>query len=78
MSSTEQRVLTAPGPVAKAAARMATEAEQRWLLCRPREVRRSFAEEVLGQPDEARRRQIWMLRQSKAVRESYIREVLGG
>jgi hypothetical protein len=78
MASTEQRVLTAPGPVARAAARMAPEPEQRWLLCQPREVRRSFAEDVLGQPDEARRRQIWMLRQAKAVRESYIREVLGG
>jgi hypothetical protein len=78
MASTEQRVLTAPGPVARAAARMAPEPEQRWLLCQPRAVRRSFAEEVFGQPDEARRQQIWMLRQAKAVRESYIREVLGG
>ena len=76
MSSTEQRVLTAPGPVARAAARMATEPEQRWLLCQPREVRRSFAEEVLGHPDEALRQQVWMLRQPRAVRESYIREVL--
>lgn len=78
MSSTEQRVLTAPGPLARAAARMAAEPEQRWLLYQPREVRRSFAEEVLGQPDEARRQQIWMLRQSNPVRESYIRDVLGG
>jgi hypothetical protein len=74
--STERRVLTAPGPVARAAARVAPEPEQRWLLCQPREVRRSFAEEVLGRPDESLRQQVWMLRQAKAVRESYIREVL--
>ena len=55
---------------------MAPEPEQRWLLCQPREVRRSFAAEVLGRPDEALRQQVWMLRQAKAVRESYIREVL--
>ena len=75
-SPTERRVLTAPGPVAKAAARVATLPEQRWILCQPREVRQSFADEVLGQPDEDLRQQIWMLRQTKAVRESYIADVL--
>ena len=76
MSSTEYRVLTAPAAVAKAAARMVPEPEQRWLLGQPRDVRRSYAEAVLGRPDEQLLRQVWMLRQAKAVRESYIREVL--
>jgi len=75
-STTERRVLTAPGPVARAAARVAALPEQRWILCQPREVRQSYADEVLGHPDEARQQQIWMLRQKKEVRESYIADVL--
>ena len=75
-SSTERRVLTAPGPVAKAAARVAALPEQRWILCQPRDVRQSYADDVLGRPDEALHQQIWMLRQKKEVRESYIAEVL--
>ncbi len=76
--ATERRVLTAPNAVARAAARMAALPEQRWILAQPREVRQSFADEVLGRADMELRQQIWMLRQSRAVRESYIAEVLGG
>jgi hypothetical protein len=75
---TERRVLTAPNAVARAAARVAGDREQRWMLGQPREVRQSFAAEVHGRPDMERRQQIWMLRQPRAVRESYIAEVLGG
>lgn len=75
-SPTERRVLTAPGPVARAAARVATLPEQRWILCQPRDVRLSYADDVLGRPDEALQQQIWMLRQKKEVRESYIADVL--
>jgi hypothetical protein len=75
-TTTERRILTAPAPVARAAARVAALPEQRWILQQPREVRQSFAEEVLGHPDEELRQQVWMLRQTKAVRESYIAEVL--
>ena len=75
-SATERRVLTAPAPVARAAARVAQLPEQRWILSQPREVRQSFADEVHGRKDADRRQQIWMLRQSKAVRESYISAVL--
>jgi hypothetical protein len=76
VSSTERRVLTAPDAVARAAARLAGDREQRWMLSQPRAVRQSFAEEVFGRPDEEKRQQVWMLRQSKAVRESYIEQVL--
>ena len=76
MSSTERRVLTAPDAVARAAARLTSEREQRWMLGQPREVRQSFAKEVFGRPDAELRQQVWMLRQPRAVRESYIREVL--
>ena len=75
-SPTERRVLTAPGPVARAAARVTALPEQRWILCQPREVRQSYADEVLGRPDEALQQQIWMLRQKKEIRESYIADVL--
>ena len=74
--SNERRILTAPAPVARAAAKVAALPEQRWILLQPREVRQSFADEVLGQPDEERKQQIWMLRQTKDVRESYIADVL--
>ncbi len=69
-------MLTSPGPVARAAARVASLPEQRWILQQPREVRQSYAEHVLGRPDERLQQQIWMLRQAKAVRESYIAHVL--
>jgi len=76
VSTTERRVLTAPDAVARAAARLAADREQRWMLCQPRSVRQSFAEEVFGRPDAELRQQIWMLRQAEAVRESYIADVL--
>jgi hypothetical protein len=76
VSTTERRVLTAPDAVARAAARLAADPLQRWMLCRPRAVRQSFAEEVFGRPDAELRQQIWMLRQPEAVRESYIADVL--
>ena len=76
VSNTERRVLTAPGPIARAAARVATLPEQRWILLQSRAVRQSYADEVLGHHDEPLRQQIWMLRQNAAVRESYIEHVL--
>jgi hypothetical protein len=76
MPSTERRVLLAPDAVARAAARVAREPEQRWMLRQSRAVRRSFCEEVFGRPDADLRQQVWMLRQSDAVRESFVREVL--
>ncbi len=75
-SGTERSILVAPGPVARAAAMGARDPQQRWMLTLPREVRRSFAEEVFGRPDTEARQEVWMLRQPKAVRESYIAAVL--
>ena len=76
-SATERSILLAPAgrsprlPPTRKRARAALDAAQ------PRDVRRSFAEEVFGRPDATERQEIWMLRQPKAVRESFIREVLG-
>ena len=76
MPSAERQVLTAPDVVAKAAAGMAPDPEQRWMLRQPRAVRRSFAEEVFERPDEELRQQVWMLRQPDDVRESFVAHVL--
>ncbi len=75
-SATGRSILTAPGPVARAASRAAKEPEQRWMLTQPRELRRSFAEEVFGRKDADLRQEVWMLRQPKAVRESFVEHVL--
>ena len=75
-TETERSILTAPSPVARAAALAAREPEQRWMLTQPRAVRRSFAEEVFGREDMEERQEVWMLRQPRAVRESFVQHVL--
>lgn len=74
--SAERQILTAPDAIARAAAPMAPEPEQRWMLKQSRDLRRSFADEVFGRPDEEERQQVWMLRQPREIRESFAREVL--
>ena len=75
-SATERSILTAPGPVARAASYAAREPEQRWMLTQPRELRRSYAEEVFGREDADLRQEVWMLRRPRRVRESFIEQVL--
>ncbi len=75
-TDTERSILTAPGPVARAASHAAREPEQRWMLTQPREIRRSFADEVFGREDEERLQQAWMLRQPRELRESFVQHVL--
>ena len=75
-STLERHVLTAPDVIAHAAAGLAADSDQAWMLRQPRTLRRSFAEEALGRGEIAER--IWMLRQADDVREAYVREVLGG
>jgi hypothetical protein len=69
-------ILLAPAAVAKAAAFAAGTPEERWMLAQPREVRRSYVEQVLDRPDDEHAQERWMLQQSDAVRFSYIRDVL--
>ena len=76
MPSPERSLLLAPGPIARAAARMAHEPEQRWMLCQPRDVRRTYVAEVVDRPDLENAAEIWLLRQPDPVRASYVREVL--
>jgi hypothetical protein len=75
-SAAERQLLLAPDVVARAAASMAPAPEQQWMLRQSRALRRSYAEEVFGQPDEELAGQAWMLRQSRKVRLSYLDEVV--
>ncbi|MGH2947512.1 MAG: hypothetical protein ACRDPC_14875 [Solirubrobacteraceae bacterium] len=77
LSPAARAVLLGPGPVARAAALRAATREERWMLCRPRQVRRSYVKEVIDRPDDPHAQERWMLRQDDEVRESYVREVLG-
>ena len=76
--SLERTLLLSPGPVARAAARMAQAAEERWMLCQPRDVRRSYVEQVVDRPGDENAQERWMLGQADDVRMSYVREVLDG
>jgi len=77
LSPSARAVLLAPWPVARAAALGTASREERWMLCRPRAVRRSFVEEVVDRPGDPHARERWMLCQDDDVRLSYVREVLG-
>ena len=76
MPPAERQILLAPDAIAKAAAPMAADDEQRWMLRQPRDIRRSFADEVFGRPDEELLQQVWMLHQPREIRESYVEHVL--
>src|SRR6185295_10902756 len=69
-------ILLAPAAVAKAAALGTSKREHRWMLAQPREVRRSYVEDVLDRPDDPTAEERWMLLQTDRVRLSYVRDVL--
>jgi hypothetical protein len=69
-------VLLAPEAVARMAGLVAGSAEERWMLGQPRDVRRSFVENVVDRPGDPHAQERWMLLQPDAVRKSYVREVL--
>jgi hypothetical protein len=76
LSRTQRAVLLGPDAVARLAARAVAGAQERWMLCQPREVRRSYVAEVVDRPDDADAEERWMLLQSEDVRRSYVRDVL--
>jgi hypothetical protein len=68
-------VLTGPDLVARSVARAERDPQRRWLLKRPRAVRREFLEAVIdGGADQER----WMLLQDDDTRISYVEDVLEG
>lgn len=74
----ERAVLLGPDRVARLAARAVSAREQRWLLRMPRQVRRSFVDEVVDNGAKHRDQQRWMLLQDDDVRASYLEQVLEG
>src|SRR3954452_8067001 len=65
-------VLTGPDMVARVLGGRERDPQRRWLLRRPRKVRRSFVEDVIdGGMSEER----WMLLQDKRTRDSYVADV---
>lgn len=76
MAAIDWHVLTGPDWLARTAAGALKDPRARWMLRQPREVRRSYAEEVHGKPDEDRRAEAWMLHQPDEVRHSYVAEVV--
>jgi hypothetical protein len=66
-------VLLGPDMVARAIAARERDPQRRWLLKRPRDVRRSFFGEVIEARGSEER---WMLLQDKRTRDSYVEEVL--
>ena len=69
-------VLRAPDMVTRALAATEADLERRWLLSRPRDVRRSFVEQVIDRGAGAAEQRRWMLAQDDEVRGSFIAEVL--
>jgi len=74
----ERAVLLGPDRVARLAARAVRAREQRWFLLLPREVRRSFVDEVVDAGADRRAQERWMLLQDDDVRASYLEHVLDG
>ena len=66
-------VLTGPDLVARSVARAEKDPQRRWLLRRPRAVRRDFLAAVIDRGADQER---WMLLQDDATRTSYVSEVL--
>lgn len=68
-------VLSAPDLVARALAAAERDPQRRWMLRRPRALRRDYVAEVIDADGDEER---WMLLQDDATRRSYVEEVLEG
>lgn len=69
-------MLRAPDAFARTLAAADPDPERRWLLRRPRRVRRSFVAEVIDRGAGAAAQRRWMLEQDDDVRDSYVADVL--
>jgi hypothetical protein len=66
-------VLSSPDLVARGLAARERDPQRRWILRRPRDVRRDFVEAVI---DTGTSEERWMLLQDDETRRSYVDEVL--
>jgi hypothetical protein len=69
-------LLLAPDTFARAAAAADADPQRRWLLRRPRAVRRSFVDEVIDAGGTKRRQERWLLLQDEATRASFVADVI--
>lgn len=69
-------MLRAPDMITRALAATEDDAERRWLLSRPRAIRRSFVEQVIDRGGDVAEQRRWMLEQDAEVRGSYVSDVL--
>jgi len=69
-------VLRAPDALTRVLAAIDSDPERRWLLRRPRALRRSFVEHVIDHGGGTAVQRRWMLEQDDDVRASYVSEVL--
>jgi len=72
----DRQILMGPDWMARAAVGAVNDPKARWMLRQSRDVRRSYATEVYGKPDEDRLAERWMLLQPDHVRHSYVKHVL--
>ena len=66
-------VLTGPDFLARALAGREKDLQRRWMLRRPRDLRRDFVEKVIDNSADQER---WMLLQDEETRRSYVTDVL--
>jgi hypothetical protein len=66
-------ILSSPNVVARGLAGLEQDLQRRWMLRRPRAIRRSYVETVVDAGGDQER---WMLLQDDETRHSYVREVL--
>jgi hypothetical protein len=76
LGTVARAVLLAPDAVARAAASRESDPQRRWLLRRPREVRRSFVDEVIDRGGTRRLQERWLLLQDEPTRMSFVAEVI--
>lgn len=76
LGTVERVVVLAPDAVARAAASRESDPQRRWLLRRPRAVRRSFVAEVVDPGGTRRLQERWLLLQDAVTRESFVADVI--
>jgi hypothetical protein len=76
LGTVERAIVLAPDAVARVVASTEPDPLRRWLLRRPRAIRRSFVHEVVDAGGTRRLQERWLLLHDADVRASYVAEVI--
>ena len=76
LGTVERAVLLGPDAIARAVARTEADPLRRWLLRRPRAIRRSFVHDVVDAGGTRALQERWLLLHDDEVRLSYVAEVI--